>query len=96
MVTIGMNYFVLPGKEQVFENACASVIDALREAEGHEESKIYRNVEEGGPEYLIVSQWDDEEAFKTFIASEKFKKVTSWGADNILAGRPRHTTYGNQ
>ncbi len=95
MVTIGMNYFVLPGKEQVFENACASVIEALRAADGHEESKIYRNVEDGGPEYLIVSQWDDEEAFKTFIASDSFKKVTSWGAENILAGRPRHTTYGS-
>ncbi len=95
MVTIGMNYFVLPGKEQVFEDACANVVVALREAEGHAESKIFRNVEAGDPEYLIVSQWEDEDAFRAFIASDKFKKVTSWGAENILSGRPTHTTYGS-
>ena len=94
MVTIGMNYFVLPGKERLFEDACKSVLDALRAADGHDESKIYRCVEEGDPEYLIVSRWSDEGAFRAFIASDRFKKVTSWGAENILSGRPRHTTYG--
>ncbi len=94
MVTIGMNYFVLPGKETVFEDACASVIQVLREAEGHEESKLFRNVEKGDPEYLIVSRWNDEDAFRAFIRSDKFRKVTSWGAENILAGPPKHTTYG--
>ena len=94
MVTIGMNYFVLDGKEQVFEDACANVIQVLREADGHDESKIYRSVESGPAEYLIVSRWHDEEAFNEFIRSDKFKKVTNWGAENILAGPPRHTTYG--
>jgi len=50
-----MNYFVLPGKEKIFEDACANVLGALREASGHDESKIFRNVEAGDPEYLIVS-----------------------------------------
>jgi len=27
------------------------------------------------------------------VASDAFRKVTSWGAENILAGRPSHTTY---
>ncbi len=90
-----MNYFVLPGKEQVFENACASVLGALRDAGGHEESKIFRNVEDGDPEYLIVSRWTSEEAFREFVRSDAFRKVTSWGAENILAGRPKHTTYGS-
>lgn len=94
MVTIGMNYNVLPGKEQVFENACETVLKALREADGHDESKIYRCVEDGDPEYLIVSRWSSESAFQAFIKSDAFRKVTSWGAENILAGRPRHTTYG--
>jgi len=94
MVTIGMNYYVLEGKEKVFEDACQNVIQALAEAEGHEESKLYRGVGDGDTEYLIVSRWSDEAAFRAFIASEKFKKVTRWGAENILAGPPRHTTYG--
>jgi heme-degrading monooxygenase HmoA len=42
---------------------------------------------------LIVSRWDSEDAFRAFTASEKFKKVTSWGRENILSGPPRHTTY---
>ncbi len=94
MVTIGMNYYVLEGKEKVFEDACANVIEVLRSAEGHEESKVYTNIEKGDPEYLIVSRWQNEQAFKDFIASDRFRKVTSWGAENVLSRRPTHTTYG--
>lgn len=93
MVTIGMNYHVRPGKERVFEDACKSVMDVLRGAEGHDESKLYRCVDGEDGEYLIVSRWSSEDAFRAFIASDRFKKVTSWGAENILAGPPRHTTY---
>jgi len=94
MVTIGMNYHVLPGKEEVFEAAFARVLAALEAAEGHQGSRLYRGVG-GGPDadYLIVSRWGDEHAFQEFVASDAFKKVTSWGAENILAGRPTHTTY---
>jgi heme-degrading monooxygenase HmoA len=84
LVTIGMNYFVVPGKEEVFEAACAKVVDTMRGIAGHEESSLYREVGDGDPTYLIVSRWADEEAFK---------KVTNWGKENILSGRPRHTTY---
>lgn len=95
MVTIGMNYYVHPGKERVFENAFKSVKEALDRAEGHAESKLYRAAEGEEPvEYLIVSRWTSEEAFRSFIASDEFKKVTSWGLKHILAGPPRHTTYG--
>jgi heme-degrading monooxygenase HmoA len=94
MVTIGMNYQVLPGKEETFEAACARVVEVMQEAAGHDSSSVYRRVDGGGnAEYLIVSRWADEAAFRSFIASETFKKVTSWGLANILAGRPSHTTY---
>lgn len=93
MVTIGMNYFVIPGKEQVFEDACAKVIDTMEGIDGHEASSLYREVGGGDPVYLIVSRWRDEAAFQDFTASDAFKKVTSWGALNILRGRPQHTTY---
>ena len=93
MVTIGMNYFVLPGKEQVFEDACDRVVETMRGIAGHDESHLYRRITDGEPVYLIVSRWESEDAFQAFIASDAFKKVTNWGAANILAGRPRHTTY---
>jgi heme-degrading monooxygenase HmoA len=92
LVTIGMNYTVLAGKERVFEDACARVVEAMQGIEGHEESHLYQRVG-GEPVYLIVSRWQSEAAFDAFIASDQFKKVTSWGRDNILAGPPRHTTY---
>jgi heme-degrading monooxygenase HmoA len=90
-----MNYFVLPGKEQIFEDACDRVVKAMQGIKGHDESHLYRRVDRGTkePVYLIVSRWRSEDAFDAFVASDAFKKVTSWGRENILAGPPRHTTY---
>jgi len=93
VVTIGMNYSVVEGKEQVFEDACARVIESMRGIEGHSDSKLFREVGAGARDYLIVSVWSSEEAFRAFIASDTFKKVTNWGAQNILSKRPSHTVY---
>ena len=94
MVTIGMNYSVLAGKEEVFEGACRKVLDIMSKTDGHQDSQLFRRVDApDSSEYLIVSRWCDEDAFNSFIASDTFKKVTSWGLSNVLAGRPRHTTY---
>ena len=92
MVTIGMNYTVIEGKEQVFEDACARVVETMQGIAGHDESHIYRRLG-GQPVYMIASRWESEDAFEAFIASDAFKKVTNWGKENILAGRPTHTTY---
>jgi heme-degrading monooxygenase HmoA len=43
--------------------------------------------------YLIVSEWDSEEAFDAFVQSEKFRGVVTWGQENILADKPVHTVY---
>ena len=99
MVTIGMNYRVLEGKEQVFEDACQRVLEVMEDTAGHEGSELFRRVDaaaKGKGEYLIVSRWSDENEFQAFIASDAFKKVTSWGLKNILAGRPSHTTYRSE
>ena len=93
MVTIGMNYSVREGKEQVFEDACARVIQTMGGIDGHAESKLFREVGAGARTYLIVSLWSSEQAFRDFVASDAFKKVTNWGAENILEGRPSHTVY---
>jgi len=44
---------------------------------------------------LIVSEWNDKEAFTQFINSEQFAQVTTWGKEEILTGRPRHKVYAN-
>lgn len=93
MVTIGMNYYVLPGKEQVFEDACKKVVETMQGIDGHDESHLYKEVAEDEAAYLIVSRWASEDAFKAFVASDAFKKVTNWGKENILSRRPSHTTY---
>jgi len=94
VVTIGMNYLVLEGKEEVFEGACRKVLKVMRGIDGHQDSQIYRRVDGGeSAQYLIVSRWSDEDAFTHFVASDTFKKVASWGLKDVLAGRPTHTTY---
>jgi len=93
VVTIGMNYYVIPGKEKIFEDACKKVVDTMRGIDGHDESHLYREVGDDDPAYLIVSRWASEDAFRDFIASDAFKKVTNWGKQNILSRRPSHTTY---
>lgn len=93
MVTIGMNYEVLAGKEQIFEDACAKVVVTMEGIDGHDHSQIYKSISSTDSAYLIVSRWASEEAFDDFIASDAFKKVTNWGKKNILASRPSHTTY---
>jgi heme-degrading monooxygenase HmoA len=69
------------------------VVETMQGIDGHDSSQIYKQIGGGEPVYLIVSRWESEQAFDDFVASDAFKKVTNWGAQNILSGRPRHTTY---
>lgn len=92
MVTIGMNYRMLPGKEKIFEDAFTSVLKVMEEMEGHSKSFLYRDVNDP-QSYMIASEWNSEDAFNEFIQSDKFKSVVNWGKENILAGRPSHQVY---
>lgn len=92
MVTVGMNYQVLPGKGEVFEKAFASVLQVMKDLDGHAESHLFKDVDDPNS-YLIVSDWESRDAFNEFIHSDRFAKVTNWGAAQILAGRPRHEIY---
>lgn len=92
MITVGMNYHVIEGKQQEFEQKFAAVLDALRAAPGHDESKLFQDVHER-TSYLITSEWSDESAFTEFIQSDAFRAVTDWGKETVLSGRPRHRVY---
>ena len=94
MITVGMNYHVIQGKEADFEEKFASVIGALNSADGHTRSNLWKDVSDGAS-YLITSEWSDEQAFRDFIQSQAFRDVTNWGAEQILSGRPQHKIYKN-
>lgn len=94
MTTIGMHYDVIPGKEDEFKNGFASVLEHLKTVAGHQESKLYEDVNSPGS-FLIMSQWTTKEAFEAFIHSPEFAAVVSWGRVEILRSRPRHKIYLN-
>ena len=94
MITVGMNYHVIEGKQTDFEEKFAAVINTLRAAEGHSSSTLWKDVSDDAS-YLITSEWSDEQAFLDFIHSQAFKDVTSWGKEQILSGRPQHKIYKN-
>jgi heme-degrading monooxygenase HmoA len=92
MITVGMNYRVIEGKQQEFEEKFAGVLDALNSAEGHETSTLWKDTADDAS-YLITSEWSEEQAFTDFIRSDAFRAVTNWGKEQILAGRPQHKVY---
>jgi heme-degrading monooxygenase HmoA len=92
MITVGMNYEVRQGKEQVFEEGFRKVLQVMAGMPGHQKSRLFKDVDRTGS-YLIHSEWESKEAFTAFIRSREFADVTRWGAEEILAGRPSHKVY---
>ncbi len=92
MITVGMNYHVLPGKGEAFEQVFKAVLDKMASDQGHRESHLYRDVFDPN-KYMIVSDWADRGAFDAFISSDAFRSVANWGKEQILAGRPSHEIY---
>lgn len=92
MITVGMNYQVIPGKEQAFEAMFKKVLDVMGRMPGHTTSNLYRDVFDP-QKYLIISDWNDRAAFDAFIGSDQFRNVADWGKQQILAGRPSHEIY---
>ena len=92
MITVGMNYHVIAGKQSDFEDKFSAVIGALRSADGHTSSTLWKDVGDDAS-YLITNEWSDETAFQNFIRSEDFRAVTNWGKEQILSGRPQHKIY---
>ena len=92
MITVGMNYRVIEGKQQDFEDKFDAVLGALNGAEGHTSSTLWKDTADGSS-YLITSEWTDEDAFSSFIRSDSFRAVTNWGKEQILSDRPQHKIY---
>lgn len=92
MVTIGMNYEILEGKEAPFEKMFAKVIELMNETRGHLVTHLYRDVWKARS-YLIVSEWQTQQDFDAFLGSDAFRKTAAWGKESILASRPAHQVY---
>jgi heme-degrading monooxygenase HmoA len=92
MITVGMNYQVVLGKEQVFIDVFAAVLEKMKTIPGHTESHLYRDVFDP-QRFAIVSDWSDRAAFDAFISSDQFRSVANWGKEQVLAGRPTHNYY---
>lgn len=92
MITVGMNYSVIPGKERDFEAVFGKVREIIERMDGHVRTRLYRDVSEP-TSYLIHSEWSDRAAFDAFIGSPQFRGVADWGKANILSARPRHEIY---
>ena len=92
MITVGMNYQVIPGKQEPFEDVFRAVLEQMETIDGHVESHLYRDAFDD-TRYVILSEWSDRDAFDGFIRSDAFAKVANWGKEQILAGRPSHQYY---
>lgn len=92
MTTIGMNYSVRPGMEDVFVDSFRQVLELIRTMPEHVDSHVYRDVDAPAM-FLITSVWSSKAAFMEFIRSQAFKDVTAWGKVQVLAGPPKHTIY---
>ena len=93
MITVGMDYKIIPGKDEEFTKVFAKVLGIMKDMPGHAETHLYRDVY-SEHDYLVVSEWTDEAAFDAFIKSDRFKGVTDWGKENVLRSRPKHEIYG--
>ncbi len=92
MITVGMQYHVLPGKGPTFEEKFGEVLTVLGAAAGHVRSQLFQDVNDRAS-YLIVSEWKTTDAFTDFLASDAFADAVSWARAGILDRRPVHQVY---
>jgi chlorite dismutase len=94
MITVGMNYQVREGKREIFEQVFNKVIQIMNGLDGHVGTELYVKAKDPNA-YLIISEWNDRDAFDAFISSERFRNVANWGKEEVLAARPSHQVFGD-
>ena len=48
---------------------------------------------EGADEVLVITRWQDREAFDLWVRSDEFKKAHRQGSGDLLRGHPQMSTY---
>ena len=95
MITVGMYYEIIEGKERIFEEKFEVISNVLQDLSGHVQSLLYHQVKKPNS-YTIISEWETKEDFTSFIKSDAFKNVTNWGKIEVLKDRPKHKIYGGE
>jgi heme-degrading monooxygenase HmoA len=88
-----MDYDVITGKEDVFVNRFKEVMDLMKSMDLHHETRLFKDVYNDEPSFLVVSEWKTKEGFMEFIKSDVFRETTNWGKEEVLRDRPRHKVY---
>lgn len=91
MISIGLYYDVVPGREKEFEDVFNAVRKSLEGTKGFVSAVLYRRVDKPNS-YLIYSEWESLEAFRAFIASRPFKEVTT-SYREMFERRPYNKVY---
>lgn len=91
MLTVGLYYDVIPGKEETFEKMFSGVVEEIGKMEGFVSALLYKRVDQPNS-YLIYSEWRDAESFDKLIKSREFSDVKDQGPQLLLT-RPHHKIY---
>jgi heme-degrading monooxygenase HmoA len=91
MLTVGLYYDVVKGKESDFEKYFDVVVGEIKKFDGFVSALLYHRADKPNS-YLIYSEWKDRESFETFIKSREFGGAKS-GGSHMLEGRPHHKIY---
>jgi chlorite dismutase len=86
--TMGMFYTVKPDYREEFVETFGEVGGILDGMDGHRETALLTN-RENGDDMFIASRWDSREDAMQFFRSEEFRNTVEWGRE-VLADRPRH------
>ena len=86
--TMGMFYTVKPDYREEFVDTFGTVEEVLDGMEGHRETDLLANVEDGD-DMFISSEWDSQENAMAFFRSDDFRETVEWGRE-VLADQPRH------
>lgn len=92
MVTVGMEYRVLPEKQDEFQGVFEEIRALMAKADGHTETRLFREVSDPQTFY-ILSHWKSEDAYHAFVRGEAFDQVLTGDHGKILAERPHHQIY---
>lgn len=86
--TMGMFYRTRAGERATFVDRFSDVVDLLEGMDGHVDTELFSNVEDGD-DMFVRSRWEDREAAMAFFRSDAFRETVEWGRE-VLAERPRH------
>ncbi len=91
--------FVVINRLPVKEGAARQVVERFANSRGNVQGfpgfvsmEVLRS--EGEDEVLVITRWQDREAFDLWVHSEEFKKAhAQGGGGELLRGHPRMSTY---